>query len=95
MEGRTEPVEDVGDQSVLHRIEMNVIHVGSVVAVVANSLLPEASLPNAALVFFAAASGTKFALEDAARETCFDRLPAGGEVLVEFRESPETVHVLV
>ena len=45
MEGRIRPMPNLSDQPVLDRIVMDVINVAAKISIVADSVLPESSLP--------------------------------------------------
>ena len=49
MERSVGPVGDIGHQAVFYRIEMNIVDMRTVIAVVANCVFPEASLPDTPL----------------------------------------------
>lgn len=69
------PVAHPRDQTVLHRVEMNVIHVPFEIAFVANGVFPEAALPQRGFAVRAArdkAAGCRNGVGEAA----FDSAPA-------------------
>src|ERR1700744_2864912 len=46
MKAAVRPVHDTGDSSMLHRIEVNVVDVTFEIGIIANSMLPIATLPD-------------------------------------------------
>ena len=76
------------------RIEVDVIHVRRVVLVVANGVLPEASLPDPAFAVGAAHAGQPLRLRQTAHEAGFDQSPAGGEVIVARWQGPYRVKMI-
>ncbi len=80
--------------AVFDRVEVDVVHVGGVVGIVADGMFPEAALPDAAFGFGGAACGAGFAGFDGAGEAGFDDLPAHTVIGVAFGQRPETVHVI-
>ncbi len=76
------------------RVEVDVVHVGRIVVVVADGVLPESPLPDAAFGFGGAACGAGFGFRDGSGEFGFDDLPAGGKVGVAFGQGPEAVRVV-
>lgn len=80
--------------AVFDRVEVDVVHMGGVIGIVADGVFPEAALPDAAFGFGGAACGAGFGFRDGSGEFGFDDLPAGGEVGVAFGESPEAVRVV-
>jgi len=68
--------------------------VSGVVAIVADRVLPVASLPNAALAFAEVGGRYLLGIGHGFRERGFDSPPAIGEVALAFRKGPKAVHVV-
>ena len=63
------------------------------IAVVSQAVFPVAPLPDAALAFAAPALGNQFALRQRARKSRLDQPPAGGEIAIVVRQSPDRMQV--
>jgi len=73
-------------EAVLDGVEVDVIHVGSVVVVVADSVLPEATLLDGSFAFGGAALGVGGLAREGFCEGGFDEADAAGEFRVVFGE---------
>ena len=87
-------VDNMSDQSVLHRIKMNIIEMRAVISFVADCMFPEPPSPNSAFAFFVPAGRAKLALRHLLGKSCFNRLPTRRESEVIFRQRPEAMHVV-
>lgn len=77
------------DQTMLDRIEMDVIEmVGEI------PLVPIAALPDSAFAAVGHNRGSRFASGQRLGECDLDRAPAAGEVGVAFRQAPQAMHVV-
>ena len=79
---------------VLDRIELQVIHVVGVVSFIADSVLPEAPLPDTPLATVHSHLGSSFGLWESLGKACLDESPAGREVRVASRQGPDTVQMV-
>jgi hypothetical protein len=88
------PLRRVRDQTVLHRVEMNVIHMRREVPVVADRVLPVSPLPDTA--FAPARHDRRSRLADAYgfRKPFLDRAPTAGEIGIALRQGPQAVHMI-
>ena len=86
------PVSYPLHQSVLHRIEVDIIDVPLEVLLIAQCVL--ASLPNAALAFGDPAGRNLFAGGESTREGRFDQPPAHGKIGVAVGQGPDRVEVV-
>ena len=75
-------------------IEVNVIHVLSKIAVIADRVFPEAALPDAALALTRAASGNVFDRAPPTRECRLDEPPACGKIAVTRGQCPQRMKVV-
>ena len=74
--------------AVLHRVEMNVIHVGGVILVVANRVFPIPALPDTGFALADQGGAPSFRRRDRSREQGLDRPPPNREVEVVWRRHP-------
>ena len=88
------PVSYPLHQSVLHRIEVDIIDVPLEVLLIAQCVLPVASLPNAALAFGDPAGRNLFAGGESTREGRFDQAPAHGKIGVAVGQGLDRVEVV-
>lgn len=79
---------------VLDRVEMHVVHVARVIPVIADRVLPEPPLPDAALAPTHPHRGALFIGRNGFREGLLHRPPASGVVIVPCRKVPDAVHVI-
>jgi len=70
------PVLHAGDESVLHRIDVTVLDMPSVIGFVANEMLPEPSLPDATLTARQANRAQSLLFRQRLRETSLDQAPS-------------------
>ena len=87
------PIRYARDMSMLQRIEMNVVDMALQIGVVANGVLPIATLPDALLSFGNFACGSRLRIK-ATRKAALDQAPARGKIGVAFRQGPEGVQVI-
>ena len=76
MERRERPILDVGNETVLDGIVPAIVDVVSIVTLVADQMLPIASLPDATLAACLPAPGAPFAGRDGLRKPNLDEAPA-------------------
>ncbi len=73
---------------------MQVIRVVDKVPLVANAVLPESALPDAAFSFLDSSGGQSLARPDSRRKARFDVVPAGREICIVRRQCPDAVKVI-
>src|SRR6185437_7263000 len=78
----------------LHRIEMNIVHVRGIIAVVTDRVFPEPMLPNPALFTPDHDYGSLLHRRKSPRKRGFDQAPAIGIIGIVFRERPKAMHML-
>src|SRR5712671_2285362 len=84
MKAAVRPVDNTRDMSVLDRIEVDVVDIALQIGIIANGVLPIATLPDALLSLAHLACGSRQGSK-AAREAALDQAPAGGKISVSFR----------
>jgi len=89
------PVSRSTDPAVLHRIEMDVVHMPFEIGVVTDQVFPVAPLPKSSLALQGAARADALALRDSSRETLLDEHDARGEVGFFSGQRHQQVQVLV
>src|SRR5262245_3778332 len=94
VESRMRPVLDPLDQAVLNRIEPAIVDVIVQVALVANEMLPIASLPDSALATAGPRLAEWLSCGNLLREANLDLVPAQGEIGIAGRQCPDRVHVV-
>jgi hypothetical protein len=85
---------DVLYEAMLDRVEVNVVHVSSQIAAVADRMLPEAALPDAAFALARSARRNALAEAQPARECCLDQPPACREMAVASGQRPQRMKVI-
>ncbi len=93
MKAAMRPVDNTRDMSVLDRIEMDIVDIALQIGIIANGVLPIATLPDALLSLARLACGSRQGGK-AAREAALDQAPAGGKISVSFRQCPNRVNVI-
>src|SRR5690606_4298250 len=88
MDGRMRPVAGAAHVAMLHRIDVDVVDMRPQVTLIANSMLPEPALPDAAFTFVFAAGGNHLSLWNRSGESALDQGPAPGEIRIVFRQRP-------
>jgi hypothetical protein len=88
------PIGRVRDQTVLHRVEMRVVHVNREIPIVAYCVFPIAPLPNAAFTAARHDRRSWLDLRQGFREGYLDRAPTAGEVGISFRQSSYAMPVI-
>ena len=84
----------MGNQSVPHGIEVNIIKMGAIIVVVADRMFPEPSLPNSPLALSPPACGTEIALRYLLGKCRFNRLPPPGEIRITLRQGPKAMQMV-
>lgn len=77
----------------LHRVEMNIIHVRNKVGVVTNKVFSKSSLPNNTFTAIFSNLEKALGLRQAFRKSHLDQSPSDGEVRVIFGKFKHTMHV--
>ena len=93
MKAAMRPVDNTRDMSVLDRIEMDIVDMALQIGIIANGVLPIATLPDTLLSLAHLACGSRQGSK-AAREAALDQAPAGGKISVSFRQCPNRVNVI-
>ena len=93
MKATMRPVRDARNVSMLDRVVVDVIDMALKIGVIANSVLPVATLPDALL------SARDFAFRsrpriESSRESTLDEIPAGGEILIMLGQYPDSVDMI-
>ena len=78
----------------LHRVEVDVIHVSRVIAIIVDRVFPVAALPNAEFAFAKSGSQYPIAIGQRSGERGFDSSPAVGEVAVALGKGPQAMHMI-
>ena len=78
----------------LHRVEVDVIHVSRVIAIIVDRVFPVAALPNAEFAFAKSGSQYPIAIGQRSGERGFDSSPAVGEVAVAQGKGPQAMHMV-
>ena len=94
VKGRIRPIPDARDVAVPDRVEMDVIGVAPKIGFVAQRVLPITALPDAALAFARPARRDLVVTRQIAAKTRLYELPAGGEISVAHRQSPDRMNVV-
>src|SRR5260370_18483665 len=94
MKRRIRPVAHAGDQPVLERINNAIFDVADIVSFIADQMLPEASLPDAAFAARLANGAEPFLLRQCFGEATFDQPPAGREIAVAGRQGPDRMQMI-
>jgi hypothetical protein len=81
-------------KSVLHRVEVDIIHVRGEVVLIADRMLPVPTLPDAGLALAKQGRAPVRRPRDCAREGRLDRLPSNREVHVARRQGPQAMHMI-
>jgi hypothetical protein len=92
MKAAMRPVDNTRDMSVLDRIEMDIVDMALQIGIIANGVLPIATLPDALLSLARLACGSRQG-DKASREAALDQAPAGGKISISFRQCPNRVNV--
>lgn len=82
------------DQTVLDRVEMDVIEMAGEIPLVADCVLPIAALPDTAFAAAGHSRRSRFDGRQRLGERDLDRAPAAGEVGVAFWQAPQAMHVV-
>jgi hypothetical protein len=80
--------------AMLHRVEMNVINVGSIVLFITDRVVPKATLPYPTFTPGCAAHGKIFAYRQPARKPRFQHPPAAAEIGIVRGQRPNRMEVL-
>ncbi len=78
----------------LHRVEVNVVNMSSVVLLIPNTVLPKPALPNTPLTSDLAASAQVLVVRYGSGERHLDSLPPPREICVAFRQCPDGMHMV-
>lgn len=92
--GGMRPFRRVFAETVLHWIEVNVVHMRRQIPLVADRVLPISPLPDAALATADHDRRSRFTDAYAFRKPFLDRAPTAWEIGVVFRQCPQAVHVV-
>jgi hypothetical protein len=88
------PILGLIHKPMLHRVEMDVIHMPLQIGLVADRMFPVTPLPDSTLAPFVSHTAAALVIRDAEAEIALDPLPAGREIRVSLRQPPDPVHVL-
>ena len=94
MERRVGPIPQLGHEAVLRGVEVNVIHMRSIIAIVPDRMFPEPPLPDATLAFADPADRPMLSGRQTFGEARLDNLSPGREIRVTVRQCPDAVHML-
>ncbi len=78
----------------LYRVEVRVIHVGGIIPVITNGVLPESVLPYSPLTAIKHDWRPLFDGRQGFRKYCLDRTPTPGIVGIVFGQRPQAMHML-
>ena len=88
------PIDDMLDQTVLDRIDMDVIDMTAQIRLITNPVLPKAPLPDAGLSMPDLARAARRRLGQAVRKVVLDKAPAKGEFVIPLRQPPQRMNVI-
>lgn len=88
------PILGLIHKPMLHRVEMDVIHMPLQIGLVAHRMFPVTPLPDSTLAPFVSHAAAALVIRDAEAEIGIDPPPAGREIRVSLRQPPDPVHVL-
>jgi hypothetical protein len=94
MERGMGPIAHAGDKAMLERIDPAIFDVARVIGFVADQVLPEAALPDAALVARDANGTASLQLRQTLREAALDQPPTGREVAIAWRQLQDRMQVI-
>src|SRR5262245_19452100 len=94
MERGMRPIVYAADEAVLERIVPAILDVARVVGFVADKVLPEAALPDAAFIARDADSAAPLRLRQCLREAALDQSPARREVAIARRQGPDRMQMI-
>lgn len=78
----------------LHRIEMQIIHMTRIIPLIADCMLPEAPLPDTPLAPRRAHKRTPFGFRKLPREPRLDESPTIGEIGIAGRQGPDAMQMI-
>lgn len=93
MQGGLRPVHGSRCQAVLHRVEVDVVHVQGEIPVVPDQVLPEAALPDVIFPSPVTAHGHATRSHGSGKAR-LDGAPAPGIIMIVRRQSPDGVNVI-
>jgi len=94
LERRKSPISGTLRPVMLDRVVVDVVEMALIVSLVANCVLPEASLPDSAFALRHARITHNFATRDVPRENALDMRPANSVVRVTRRQGPDAVQMI-
>src|SRR6266702_5258483 len=94
MKRRIRPVAHTRDQPVLERVDDAIFDMADIVGFIADQMLPEAALPNAAFGARLANGTETFLLRQCFGRATFDQPPAGREIAVAGRQGPDRMQMI-
>jgi hypothetical protein len=89
MKRRIRPIVHTRDEAVFERVDVAIFDMARVVSLVADRMLPEPTLPDAALVAGDANGAEPLVLRQRSRKAALDQPPACGEIAVAGRQLPD------
>jgi hypothetical protein len=94
MKRRMRPIAHTRDQSVLDRIDAAIFDMAHVIGLVADQMLPEPTLPDAAFAAGRADGTEPFLFWQRPGKTALDEAPASREIAVAGRQRPDRMQVI-
>ena len=88
------PICRVSDETMLNRVEVDVIEMNGKVPIIADRMLPIAALPDAALAAANHHRASRFCSGQRFGKRDLDRAPTAGKVGIALRQGPQAMHVV-
>lgn len=88
------PILDAGHQTMLERIDMDVVQMRSVVSLAADAMLPETALPDTTFPIAASSGIAILQRGQGADETDFDGFDAIGKIIIAGRQGDHAMHMI-
>jgi hypothetical protein len=88
------PIPHARDKPVLERIYVTIFNVTRIISLVADQMLPESALPDAAFVACDAHGAEPLLLRQRSREAVLDQPPAHGKIAIVRRQFPDRMQVI-
>ena len=88
------PIAHARDEAMLERIDMAVFDMARIIGFVADQMLPEPALPDAAFVAGDANGAEPLPLRQRPCEPALDQPPASGEIVIVRRQLPDRMQMI-
>ncbi len=88
------PIRWMRNETMLHRIEMHVIHMGAIIPLITNGMFPKTLLPNAPPLTRQNLGPFQFRIRQGFGKPLFDGAPPAGIIRIIFRQGPYAMQVV-